>query len=144
MTAKEFLRNLRKTEIEIRALRMQIEKLRSEAEGVKAMTLSDMPKGGHGRDAADIIAEIADLQAVCAAKLGALVRDRHNAMTVIMRIERTELRTVLTLYYCDSLSWDEVAEETGYSVRQVLRLHGEALVEFAAKAKDVTKCHLDL
>ena len=35
MTAKEFLRNLRKTEIEIRALRMQIEKLRSEAEGVK-------------------------------------------------------------------------------------------------------------
>ena len=144
MTAKEFLRSLRKTETEIRALRMQIEKLRAEAEGVKAMAFSDMPKGGRGRDAADTIAEITDLQAVCASRLEALVQDRHAAMTIIMRIERTELRTVLTLYYCDSLSWDEVAEETGYSVRQVLRLHGEALVEFAAKVKDVTKCHLDL
>lgn len=144
MTAKEFLRNLRKTELEIRALRMQIEKLRSEAEGVKAMTLSDMPKGGKSRGAEDAIADIVDLQALCAGKLETLVQDRHDAMTVIMRIERTELRTVLTLYYCDGQSWDEVAEETGYSVRQVLRLHGEALIEFAAKAKDVTKCHLDL
>lgn len=135
MTAKEFLRNLRKTEIEIRALRMQIEKLRSEAEGVKAMTLSDMPKGGHGRDAADIIAEIADLQAVCAAKIDALVLERREASRIVMRIERTELRTVLTLYYFDGMSWDEVAAEMFYSVRQVLRLHGEALVEFEAKMR---------
>lgn len=135
MTAKEFLRNLRKTELEIRALRMQIEKLRSEAEGVKAMTLSDMPKGGHGRDAADIIAEIADLQAVCAAKIDALVLERREASRIVMRIERTELRTVLTLYYFDGMSWDEVAAEMFYSVRQVLRLHGEALVEFEAKMR---------
>ena len=135
MTAKEFLRSLRKTETEIRALRMQIEKLRSEAEGVKAMTLSDMPKGGHGRDAADIIAEIADLQAVCAAKIDALVLERREASRIVMRIERTELRTVLTLYYFDGMSWDEVAAEMFYSVRQVLRLHGEALVEFEAKMR---------
>ena len=135
MTAKEFLRNLRKTEIEIRALRMQIEKLRSEAEGVKAMTLSDMPKGGHGRDAADTIADIVDLQAMCAEKIDALVQERSMASRVIMQIERTELRTVLTLYYFDGMSWDEVAAEMFYSVRQVLRLHGEALVEFEAKMR---------
>ena len=128
---------------ELRALRMQIEKLRSEAEGVKAMTLSDMPKGGKSRGTEDAIADIVDLQALCAGKLETLVQDRHDAMTVIMRIERTELRTVLTLYYCDGQSWDEVAEETGYSVRQVLRLHGEALIEFAAKAKNLHREETD-
>lgn len=144
MTAKEFLRSLRKTEIEIRALRMQIDKLRGEAQGVKAMTLSDMPKGGKSRGADDAIADIVDLQALCAEKIDALVRERSMASRIIMQIERSELRTVLTLYYFDGMSWDEVAAEMFYSVRQVLRLHGEALVEFESKMRHVTKCHLDL
>ena len=62
MTAKEFLRSLRKMTLEIEALREEIILLRQEAEGIKAMTLSDMPKGGQPKDAAEIIAEVADLQ----------------------------------------------------------------------------------
>ncbi|MDO4281338.1 MAG: DUF1492 domain-containing protein [Peptococcaceae bacterium] len=132
MTAKEFLRGLRKTQAEIRALSEQVAMLRAEAQGVQAVTLRDMPKGGTARDAAAAIAEALDLQAACAAQMEDLMRRRQEAMAVITKIERSELRSVLLLYYLGGKSWDQVADALNYSVRQTLRLHGEALLAFEA------------
>ena len=132
MAAKDFLRSLRKMDAEIRALQLQIEKLRGDAEGVKAMAISDMPKGGNGYNAGDLIAEVVDLQAVCAMKMRELVKHRSEAVNIIMKIGRTDQRAVLMLYYCNCQSWEQVADALNYSVRQVLRIHGEALVEFEA------------
>ncbi len=98
MAAKDFLRSLRKMDAEIRALQLQIEKLRGDAEGVKAMAISDMPKGGNGYNAGDLIAEVVDLQAVCAMKMRELVKHRSEAVNIIMKIGRTDQRAVLVLY----------------------------------------------
>ena len=132
MAAKDFLRSLRKMDAEIRALQLQIEKLRGDAEGVKAMAISDMPKGENGYNAGDLIAEVVDLQAVCAMKMRELVKHRSEAVNIIMKIGRTDQRAVLMLYYSNCQSWEQVADALNYSVRQVLRIHGEALVEFEA------------
>ena len=139
MTAKEFLRNLRKTEIEIRALRMQIEKLRSEAEGVKAMTISDMPKGGQPKDAAEIIAEVADLQRTRYERTLERMEKREQAMVVITRMEDGEQRAVLVMRYVLGKSWDDIVDEMHYSFATVFRLHGAALQSFEQHMQDESK-----
>ena len=64
MTAKEFLWSIRSDDLELKTLGEQIKHTRQEAEGVRAMQLSDMPKGGKGVDAAALLAEVVDLQTI--------------------------------------------------------------------------------
>lgn len=130
MTAKEYLRNLRKLDLEIKTLRTQIKQLRAEAEGLKSMELSDMPRGGKSPDMADIVAEVADLQMLCAQYVSELVAKKQEAMNSIMRIEGSELRTVLLLRYLQCMEWDDIAERMQYSARTIFSLHGAALTEF--------------
>lgn len=132
MKAKECLRELQRMDVEIKAMREQISVLENEAEGVQALRYSDLPKGGKVRDTADVLAEIADLQKICTARIEALTEKRRVAMSVIAGIERTELRSVLLLRYCLGKSWNEISEELNYSRRSILRMHGDALQAFDA------------
>lgn len=139
MTAKEFLISIRESDMEIRALREKITLLRGEAEGIKAMALSDMPRGGHGKSAADIIAEVADLQRECADQMIDLVHSKSVALETIMRISSTEERAVLIYRYLCGRSWNEIADEMKYAECSIYRIHGTALVDFDKFWKDESK-----
>lgn len=141
MTAKEFLRSLRKMTLEIDALREEVVLLRQEAEGVKAMTLSDMPKGGQPKDAAEIIAEVADLQRTRYTLTLERMKKREQAMVVITRMEDGDQRAVLVMRYILGQSWDDIADEMHYSMRGIFKLHGQALQEFEQVC---SKVQLDL
>ncbi len=130
MTAKEYLKDIRKMDLEIKTLQQQIVQLRQAAEGLKAMELSDMPRGGKGKDMADYVAEIADLQMMCAEHVSELVVKKQQAMAGIMKVEGSELRNVLLLRYIQGLEWEEIASKLHYSLRTIFSLHGEALNEF--------------
>lgn len=131
MTTKEILRDLRKMTLESRSMKSDIELLRQEAEGLRAMELSDMPKGGNRNDAADLIVELVDLQR----KRSDLTDDRwkkhERTLLAIAKVEDNDEREVLTLRYALAKSWDDVAESMGYSVRNVFKIHGGALNAFA-------------
>lgn len=131
MTAKEFLKELIWINEEIEALQMQMLVLRSEAEGVKAMTISDMPKGGKAKDPSDIVVEIADLQCKCAEKMSELVERKKRATRIIMELRTTEHRVVLINRYLCMRRWEDIADKMGYSIRGIFKLHGQALVEFS-------------
>lgn len=139
MTAKEFLRSLRKMTLEIEALREEIILLRQEAEGIKAMTLSDMPKGGQPKDAAEIIAEVADLQRTRYERTLERMEKREQAMVVITRMEDGEQRAVLVMRYVLGKSWDDIVDEMHYSFATVFRLHGAALQSFEQHMQDESK-----
>lgn len=130
MTAKEYLREMMKMDAEVAALREQIHLLEQEAEGVKGMSYTGMPKGGKVRDTAEVLAEIADLQTMYTAQIDKLTDRRKVAMAAIAGIERTELRSVLIMRYCLGRSWKEIARELNYSKSSILRLHGDALQAF--------------
>ena len=115
---------------EIKALQEQIIKLKKEAEGVRSMELTDMPKGGQARDTGDVVADYVELQKKCAAYMAELVSEKDEAMNSIMKIELSELRTVLILRYLQCLEWDDIASRMGYSLRTVFSIHGDALNEF--------------
>lgn len=132
MTAKEYLRDLQRLDVEVAALREQIHVLEKEAEGVQGMRYTAMPKGGKSRDTADVLAEIADLKTLYEKNIAALTEKRKVAMMAIAGIERTELRSVLLMRYCLGRSWSEIAEALNYSRRSILRMHGDALQAFDA------------
>lgn len=130
MTAKDYLKDIRKLDLEIQTLQEQISLLRKNAEGLRAMELSDMPKGGKGKDLSDYVAEIADLQMVCVQHVSELIMKKQEAIERIMSIDGSELRNVLLLRYIQCLEWDEIADRLQYNLRTIFRLHGEALKEF--------------
>lgn len=130
MTAKDYLKDIRKLDLEIQTLQEQISLLRKNAEGLRAMELSDMPKGGKGKDLSDYVAEIADLQMVCVRHVSELIMKKQEAIERIMSIDGSELRNVLLLRYIQCKEWDEIADKLQYNLRTIFRLHGEALKEF--------------
>lgn len=130
MTAKDYLKDIRKLDLEIQTLQEQISLLRENAEGLRAMELSDMPKGGKGKDLSDYVAEIADLQMVCVQHVSELIMKKQEAIERIMSIDGSELRNVLLLRYIQRKEWDEIADKLQYNLRTIFRLHGEALKEF--------------
>lgn len=131
MTAKEYLKDIRKLDLEIQTLQEQISLLRKNAEGLRAMELSDMPKGGKGKDLSDYVAEIADLQMVCVQHVSELIMKKQEAIERIMSIDGSELRNVLLLRYIQCKSWDEIIEDMHFDRSWVYRLHGAALQSFA-------------
>ena len=127
MTAKEQLSSLRRMSSEISTMQDYITMLRQEAEGVGAMRLSDMPKGGISKDMSDTIAKIVDLQNDSYKLILSRLEKREQAMLIIAQIEKTELRTVLMRRYIIGEDWNDIAAAMHYEVAQVFRLHSEAL-----------------
>ncbi len=59
---------------------------------------------------------------------------------VIGQVDDNILATILTEYYVNDRSWDEVADVINYSSRNVARLHKRAL----AQVQRVLELHTDL
>ena len=62
---------------------------------------------------------------------------RKTACDIIALIPRERYREVLYRYYIDGLTWSQVAEQMGDSLRTIYRLHGWALVVFERVMKKV-------
>lgn len=131
MTAKEFLRSIRTDELELKMLGERIEQARQEAEGIRAMQLSDMPKGGKGMDVVDLLAEVMDLQTLYFHKVQAILRKRKQASLIMSLMDSTEQQSVLNSRYLSCKSWDEIIEDMHFDRSWVYRLHGAALQSFA-------------
>ena len=131
MTAKEFLRSIRSDELELKILGERIEQARQEAEGIRAMQLSDMPKGGKGMDVIDLLAEVMDLQTLYFHKVQAVLRKRKQASLILSMMDSTEQQSVLNSRYLSCKSWDEIIEDMHFDRSWVYRLHGAALQSFA-------------
>lgn len=132
MTAKEYLRQLIDMNSEIESIYDQIAWLRAQATKVTT-TYSDMPPGGESKDISDIMNDIFDLEGSYVFALGELTKLKREASAVIEKITDNRHRTVLRKRYLNSENWETIADETGYSLRQVYRLHGEALCAYEKK-----------
>lgn len=58
----------------------------------------------------------------------------------INRVANSNLNLILKKRYLQFMTFEAIADEMNYSVRHVLRLHGQALAEFAKSNKDVIEC----
>lgn len=134
MTAKEYLRRIRDTESDLRSAEQDYQRARDDVMNLKAIQYDkDKVSNSHIGDLSDAIAALEKYAERVNAKWDELITLRTEAEKQIEQIVDGRYREVLHRRYLQGESWEYIAIGLGYSFRQVLRIHGAALVEFAKK-----------
>lgn len=126
MTAKEFLLQGRGIQRRLWAKRERRNLWQARITGT-TKRLSGMPRGG-GADWTDVAARIADLDREIVADMARLAQAERDIQAAILQIADARYQELLELRYLNGYSWERIAKRMHYSVRQVQRLHGEALL----------------
>ena len=132
--AKRQLKEIRMGRIEIRALEEKREEVETRATRL-SQNHSGSGKGGRvgtGDLSGDIV-NLLGLEKLLQRRIEREARKESDALAIISRIRNVKYRTILTLYYIagnQPYTWNEVAEQMGYSVTSVCHDHGKALLEY--------------
>ena len=103
---------------------------------LKSLQVSPQSQGervqssGGGGDFTKIIDKIFLLQDKINEEVDQLVELKEQARTLIHRLTDERYKTVLTEYYLNHKTWEQVADCMNYDLRWVYRIHGRALKEF--------------
>ena len=145
MTAKEYLLQLDTLRDEIESTNLALEKIFTEASGIKAIKYDkdrvQVSPSNHAENFMVKLAELGDEYAQMQIKYK-LERDKRIAM--INGLSNPIHVRILRKRYIDGKTFEEIAVTLHYTYRHVTRLHGSALQEFSAKYKDVLLCPTDL
>lgn len=126
MEVKDYLKQIRKLDVDIKANEDIIEKLKSEEYRCTSM-ISDMPRGTGVKDVNSITDARIDLEStVREYKLKHLIM-RNNAVKMIESLENPSMRAILKQYYINGLTWEQTAVVVRFSWRQMHRLHNKAV-----------------
>lgn len=138
MTAKEYLSQYRHLDASINAKLEQMRRMR-ELSVLVSPSQSDGGRSGCTSDrVGNIVAKIADLSAEINADIDKLVDLQREITAVIDRVPDPRFRLLLTEYYINCKTWEQVAVDMGYTWRHTMRLHGFAL----ANLHNVIVCHI--
>lgn len=131
LTAKEYLKQYGESMARTQAVTEHLRQLRETAENLR---------GEQGQrialDAA--VAALVDAQEQTAAELSRLCALRSEILGTIDRVQDSRLRTLLVSRYVNGETFERIAVGMNYSWRQVIRMHGQALLA----VKDVIECHI--
>ena len=132
MTAKEYLNQAYWLDRRIDSKLEQLSSLRDLATKTTGAMSDDVVS--HTRNVhsmQDVIAKIVDMQAEINADIDRLVDLKSEIMHTIKAVKNPEHQTLLELRYLCFKSWEDVAEDMGYNVRHIYRLHDEAVDQVA-------------
>lgn len=123
MSAKEWLIRARKMRSRLRALQNSKERAFSKATSI---TVSGGERVSGGAPA-DTHAAFAEVSLAVDRQIEELEQTRAEILQVIGQVEDNTLATLLTEYYINDKTWEEVAVQIKYSWRWTMKLHGKAL-----------------
>ena len=128
MTAKEYLNQAYWLDRRINSKLEQLSSLRDMATKTTSIMSDDVvSRTRNVHSMQDVIAKIIDMQAEINADIDRLVDLKSEIMHVIKAVRNPEHQTLLELRYLCFKSWEYVAEQMGYNVRHIYRLHDEAV-----------------
>ena len=135
MTTKEYLSQAYRLDQRINSKLEQVESLNELATKVTA-TLTGIPKNSNRATSnmADTVTKIIDLQQEINNDIDCLVDLKREIVEVIHSVENIECQTLLELRYLCFKTWEQIAVDMNYTVRNIHLLHKEAL-ENAAVSK---------
>ena len=130
MEAKEYLKLAWKVDQQIDDKIEQINILKELSQKTTAV-LSDMPgkstRNIHSRE--EVIARMMDSEESLNQEVLKLIEIRENVRAAIAGVENVECRMLLEERYLCYHGWNEIAEDMGYSLDNVYKLHRKALKE---------------
>lgn len=131
MTAKEkaardYLDQARHIDLRIEARIDERDRLMARITG-GTKELTGMPRGGGHDWTDDAIKHVEACAERISAEIVALCAAKEAVWAAIDSVEGLTLRTVLEMRYRAYRTWEDIAEELGYEVRYVKKLHLKAL-----------------
>lgn len=133
MTAKEYLRQIRKLEGYIWSLIEQRDTLRQQAEGGGNRMSSNPKTAMQGDRMSGKIARIVDVDSSIDALIQEQLKLKKEAIQKIHGLSQLDHKTLLILRYVNFEEWDSITQKMGFSERQIFYLHGKALQNFEDK-----------
>lgn len=92
--------------------------------------ISDMPRGGKGKDTVDLIGDKQELNQDINERLKEAYEKKRLIESAIDSMEDDRLSVILSLKYIDGLTLEEIADKLHYSNSHMGVLHRQALDEF--------------
>lgn len=134
MTAKQYLLQLPKLELNIKLLEAEIEERRTRLTSTSAPKLGDKVQSSTNGDAfATAIAILADKDLQRQEMIITYEVMRDKIVDQILELEDATQSKVLYERYVKRKRWDLIAEEMHFSIQRIFQIHGNALVNFSAK-----------
>lgn len=130
MTAKQYLRQAYRLNDLINSDLAELEQLKVLSTSVSSPNLSGMPSSGTKKQEApfvNAVMKIIELEKVIDAEIDRFVDLKKEIRDVINKIPDNNQKLVLKLRYIQFLKWESVAAEMDLSLKQVHRIHNEAL-----------------
>lgn len=128
MTNREYLNQAYRIDARINSKLEQVMSMRGLLTRTNA-TLSDMP-GNPNRDRSkmeETVVKIVDMENEINADIDRLVNLKREIMQVIKAVDNMEYQMLLELRFLCFKTWEEIAVELGYSIRQIYRLRDDAI-----------------
>lgn len=129
MTKKEYLKKGYRINLEIETKKEVLEELKSNLDGLQAIKLAEKVQGGPIKDDSGIVNKMNKIIEM-EKDLNELCNFQIKLSQTIDKLENTNERAVLRLRYILNQTWEEIAEKMGYTLRQIHRIHGNAIKNF--------------
>lgn len=126
MTAKQYLNRARRIDKEIDALLRLVQTTRESLESVTQNYDSDKASGTKNPHKFDRLVE---LESLVDQKVDELIALKTDILETISKLKDNRQRILLTKYYLQMLTWEQVAVDMDYSFQHTMRMHGYALRE---------------
>lgn len=131
MTAKQYLSQISRLNKMIANKLSEIYQLKSMALNISVLNEEDKVQTSGSKDRiGDMVAKMVDLEKEAQEYVNTYTDLRRKVIIQIDSIPKETHYKVLFSKYIEDKTFDVIAEEMGYSWRQVIRIHGAALTEF--------------
>ena len=138
MTGREYLNQIRDTDLNIRCKEREIFRLRQDIMSLQAIDYSrDRITGGQPITIADKVANLDAVTDEIMKEWSTYLQERERARFMINQIRSTKQRTVLVDRYINGCTWEKVAELIDFSRQNVHNLHKRAIKNFEEIYKKV-------
>ena len=131
ISAKEYLKSIRTLDMAIKVKEEELYRLKLNIASLSPQTTGERVMNSSTSDMMSTVDKIVDMQAVINAEIDRLVDLKEEARTKINQLKDTRYVSLLTDYYINCKTWEQVAEDMRYDLRWVYRLHGRALQSFS-------------
>lgn len=125
--------------VEIQSLKETIEELRINIQSLSSVQLKERVQGGENSPDKSMIDKLSKLYEL-EEKLEKLVEFQIKIATEIEHLEDWKERVILRYRYINNFTWEHISETTGYSKKQISRIHKRAIINFRKKFQNVPKC----
>ena len=136
--AKEYLMQISKTDRLIKRLTETVSTLRSSLTSGNYELKQDVVQTSGPKNALEnTMLKIVDLEKQIDDRIDELVSMKADAEKRVRALPDLDQQTVLLARYVQGLKWDRISLELNFSISQVYKLHGQALLNFGNNMESV-------